>query len=294
MSSISPYFRVFRPHQWLKNGLIFLPVLAAHQFDGMTLWKALLAFFAFSFVASSVYVLNDLSDIEADRAHPRKKNRPFASGAISPKMGPILIGIPLLSGAAIALYLGRDFVLVMGLYYLVTVAYSFGLKRKIVADICILAGLYTLRIIAGGAATQIPLTVWLLAFSVFFFLSLAAVKRQAELVDGVKRGEIKASGRGYVTDDLAIISMMAIASGYLSVLVFALYLDTPAVSQLYDSATLLWGICLVLLYWISRIVMITHRGRMHDDPIVFAVKDPISLISFATVIGIALFSTVAW
>lgn len=182
--------------------------------------------------------------------------------------------------------------LVMLGYYAATTTYSLYLKRKIIVDICTLAGLYTVRIVAGGIATGIPLSVWLLAFSIFFFFSLAAVKRQAELVGGVARGELKASGRGYHVDDLPIVAQMAIASGYVSVLVMALYLNSPAVRDLYSTPEAFWGICLVLLYWISRMVMVTHRGGMHDDPIVYAVKDRISLICFVLVAGFAIWGAV--
>lgn len=294
MALYSPYLYVMRPHQWLKNALIFLPLLAAQQFDAATILNALLAFVAFSLIASSVYVLNDLVDVEADRAHPRKRNRPFASGAIPTAHGVVLAAVPLAVGTTLATLLGTKFVVVLAGYYATTLAYSFALKRRLVIDICVLAVLYTFRIIAGGAATGIPLSVWLLAFSVFFFLSLAAVKRQAELVDGISRGNVKAIGRGYTTDDLPIVSMMSISAAYVSVLVMALYLNSPAVSQLYATPPLLWGICLVLLYWLSRMVMVTHRGQMHDDPIVYAVKDKVSLLCFAIILVIAAAGARPW
>lgn len=273
---MSPYLRLLRPHQWLKNTLILLPIMAAQRFDADTLWQALSAFVAFSLIASSVYVLNDLVDVESDRAHPRKKERPFASGAIPTTQGWWLALLPLLLGAVLSFGLGWKFLGVLAGYYVTTLAYSFWLKRQLVIDICVLAGLYTFRIIAGAVATDTPLTFWLLAFSVFFFLSLAAVKRQAELVDGIERGNIQASGRGYVTDDLPIVANMVLASGYVSVLIMALYITSPDVKQFYATPTLLWGICLVLLYWLSRMAMVTHRGKMHDDPIVFAIKDRVS------------------
>jgi len=294
MRLVLPYVSILRPHQWLKNTLVILPVLAAHQFDPATLSKALLAFIAFSLVASSVYVLNDFADVEADRVHPRKCKRPFASGTIPTSQVWLLGFVPLLGGGTVAVLLGTEFVLVLSGYYLVTLAYSFFLKRRIVIDICVLAGLYTFRIIAGGAATSITLSVWLLAFSVFFFLSLAAVKRQAELMDSQTYGNLNPQGRGYATADLPIVANMAISSGYVSVLVMALYLNSPTVSKLYTTPTLLWGICLVLLYWISRMVMITHRGRMHDDPIIFAIKDKVSLVCLAIIFAIALSGIIQW
>ena len=173
-------------------------------------------------------------------------------------------------------------------YYIITMAYSLDLKRRTIVDICTLAGLYTLRIAAGGAATSLVLSVWLLAFSIFFFLALAAVKRQAELVDSAKRGKLEASGRGYMVGDLPLISQVAISAGYVSVLVMALYVNSPTVIKLYSYPVALWGVCLILLYWITRIVMITHRGHMDDDPVVFAAKDRISQWCFLVILACAL------
>ncbi len=286
--SISPYIEALRPHQWLKNALVFLPMLAAHQFAGPTILASLLAFVCFSLVASSVYLLNDLLDLAADRAHPRKCNRPFASGRIPIAHGTFMAGGLMTLGAALAVVIGWDFLLVMAGYFLLTAAYSLYLKRRTVIDICVLAGLYTVRIIAGGVATDLPLSVWLLAFSVFFFLSLAAVKRQAELIDSAERGNLTASGRGYHVDDLPIISMIAIGAGYCSVLVMILYVNSPAVVKLYAHPEALWGVCAVLLYWISRTVMVTHRGGMHDDPVVYAAKDRISLVCLVIILAFVL------
>jgi 4-hydroxybenzoate polyprenyltransferase/phosphoserine phosphatase len=274
--SVKPYIKALRPHQWLKNVLVFLPMLAAHQLDGATFMLSLLAFACFSLVASSVYVLNDLLDLAADRAHPRKKNRPFAAGTIPIARGTWMTGGLLVAGTALAVSISPAFLLTITAYYLLTMAYSLNLKRRIVIDICVLAGLYTTRIIAGGVATGIPLSVWLLAFSVFFFLSLAAVKRQAELIDTASRGKLNASGRGYHVDDLPIMSMIAIGAGYVAVLVMILYVNSPAVRELYVHPEALWGVCAVLLYWITRTVMVAHRGSMHDDPVVYAAKDRIS------------------
>lgn len=286
--SVNPYIKALRPHQWLKNILVFLPMLAAHQLDGPTILPSLLAFLCFSLVASSVYVLNDLLDLSADRAHPRKRNRPFASGSIPIAHGTWMAAGLILLGTALAALIGFEFFVVMASYYFLTTAYSLHLKRQIVVDICVLAGLYTLRIIAGGVATGITLSVWLLAFSVFFFLSLAAVKRQAELIDSAERGNLKASGRGYHVDDLQIISMIAISAGYVSVLVMTLYVNSPAVVDLYPNPEALWGVCAVLLYWITRTVMVTHRGKMHDDPVVYAAKDRVSQVCFLIMIAFVL------
>ena len=291
--SLRPYLKALRPHQWLKNVLVFLPMLAAHQLDGATAVLAVLAFVCFSLVASGVYVLNDLLDLAADRAHPRKKNRPFASGSIPIAQGTWMAGGLLALGGLIALALGPAFLLVMGAYFLLTTAYSLHLKRRVVIDICVLAGLYTMRIVAGGVATGIPLSVWLLAFSVFFFLSLAAVKRQAELIDTAERGNPEAAGRGYHVDDLPIISMIAIGAGYVSVLVMALYVNSPDVAELYGRPEALWGVCIVLLYWITQTVMVAHRGKMHDDPVVYAAKDRGSQICLLVILAFVLGGAVA-
>ncbi len=286
--AVTPYLKALRPHQWLKNVLVFLPMLAAHRFDGQTLLLSLLAFVSFSLVASSVYVLNDLLDLAADRAHPRKKARPFAAGRIPIAHGTWMVAGLLVTGGLLAIGIGAEFLLAMAGYFLLTAAYSLHLKRRIVIDICVLAGLYTLRIVAGGVATGIELSVWLLAFSVFFFLSLAAVKRQAELIDSAERGNLQPDGRGYRVADLPIISMIAIAGGYVSVLVMGLYVNSPAVVGLYARPEALWGVGAVLLYWITRTVMVAHRGHMHDDPVVYAAKDPISQMCLAIIVALFL------
>ncbi|QIE54079.1 UbiA family prenyltransferase [Pikeienuella piscinae] len=271
------YLKAMRPHQWLKNMLVFLPPIAAHDFTPATWFAALAAFVSFSLVASSVYLLNDLLDLQADRAHPRKRERPLASGRLPLSRGTMAAALLLLAGIVVAFLPGRwEFLAAMFAYYVLTTAYSLALKRRLVIDICTLAGLYTLRIIAGAAATGIPLSEWLLGFSVFFFLSLAAVKRQAELVDTIASGREGAAGRAYRGDDLPIVSTMAIAAGYGSVLLLALYLNSPVVRTLYAQPLLLWGVLPVLLYWVSRMAMRAHRGQMDDDPIVFAVRDRVS------------------
>ena len=281
------YMKALRPHQWLKNILVFLPMFLAHELTGVAFVQSLFAFIAFSLVASSVYLLNDLLDLAADRDHPRKCKRPFAAGTVPIGHGTGLAGGLLAVGFIISFILGPIFTLVMICYYAMTTGYSLYFKRRMVIDICVLAGLYTIRMVAGGAATGIGLSVWLLAFAIFLFFSLAAVKRQAELVDNIKAGKLGATGRGYHVDDVSIISQMALASGYISVMVLALYMNSPGVTLLYSSPPVLWGICLVLLFWISWIVMTTHRGDMHDDPIVFAVKDRISRICGMLCVGFA-------
>jgi 4-hydroxybenzoate polyprenyltransferase len=272
------YALALRPHQWLKNLLVFVPVLAAHDLSLQAFLLGLLTFLSFSLVASGVYVLNDLLDLQADRAHPRKRERPFASGRLPLNhgfwMGPGL----LVFGSIIAVVVGYELLILLGAYFVATTAYSLALKRRAVIDIITLALLYTLRIIAGAAATGIPLSVWLLAFSLFLFVALAAVKRQAELVDNAAHGRLAAAGRGYTIDDTPIISMIGISAGYVAVLVLALYVNSPEILILYRYPPLLWGVCVIVLFWITHIVLVTHRGGMDDDPLVFAVRDRTSLV----------------
>lgn len=279
--------KALRPHQWVKNALIFLPVAAAHTF-GLTTWLlALAAFAAFSLIASSVYLVNDLLDLSADRIHPRKRSRPFASGGVPLELGLPVTLVLLALGGAIALWLGPAFFIVMLIYYAATTAYSLALKRRPIIDICVLAGLYTIRIVAGGVATATPLSGWLITFSLFLFFSLAAVKRQAELVDAVKGDKLAISGRGYRADDLSFVAQMSTASGYVSVLVMTLYVSSDAVTKLYPHPQALWAISPVLLFWVSRMGFKAHRGQMHDDPVVFAVKDRWSLLCGALIVAIA-------
>lgn len=284
---IHDHIRALRPHQWLKNLLLFLPILAAHITAAEVWQDVTLGFIAFSLTASSVYCLNDLLDLEADRAHPRKRRRPFASGDV-PALHGVWMGASLLvAGFWLAWAVSPLLFGVLTVYFGATLLYSFVLKRELVIDICVLAGLYTLRVIAGSAAADLQLSPWMLALSVFLFLALAAMKRQTELVDLARSGRSESSGRAYRAEDLNVVTMMAIAAGYTAVLVLALYIYSPAVQQLYASPLLLWGAPPILLYWISRLVMIAHRGGMNDDPVLFAVKDRISVASAAGMLAFA-------
>lgn len=285
--------KALRPHQWAKNVLVFLAIAGAHKLlDPDLLLRALGAFVAFSLVASSVYLVNDLLDLSADRAHARKRKRPFASGAAAIELGLPVTVLLLLAGFAIAALLGPLFLLTLGIYFITTTAYSLSLKRYPIIDICVLAGLYTIRVVAGGVATGLPISVWLAAFSLFIFFSLAAVKRQAELVDAVKAGKLQIVGRGYHPDDLELVSQMATASGLVSVLVITLYLSSDAVTEIYARPEALWGVTPVLLFWISRVIFKAHRGEMHDDPIVFAAKDKVSMICGVLMFGFVMAATI--
>jgi 4-hydroxybenzoate polyprenyltransferase len=287
--AIATWVRALRAHQWVKNVLLFVPLLAAHRFTDLPAWgAAALAFLAFSLCASAVYLLNDLLDLPADRHHPRKRHRPLAAGTLPLLQGLIAIPLLLLLAAALAMLLPAAFGISLACYFAITLAYSLYLKRIAVADTMTLAALYTLRIIAGAFALGPMLSFWLLAFSMFLFLSLAMIKRHAELTVMRSEGRGAAAGRGYVVDDLAMIATLGGASGYLSVLVLALYINSEASQKLYAQPVLLWLLCPLLLYWISRAWMITHRGAMHDDPIVFAFRDRTSLLIGALGLAVVL------
>ncbi|WP_191487447.1 UbiA family prenyltransferase [Pseudomonas sp. FEN] len=272
--------KALRIHQWVKNALIFVPLLAAHQLGNLSLlWKGVLAFLLFGLCASGVYILNDLLDLGDDRRHPTKHRRPFASGELSIQSGlvafPILLAIAF--GGAIWLLPGQ-FSTVLVIYYLLTLGYSLALKRVMALDVVALALLYTLRIVAGSVVFGLELTVWILAFSMFMFLSLALVKRYSELSVALSKGNEGAiSGRDYFTVDLEMLSSMGTASGYLSVLVLVLYIHDGGTLSLYSHPQFIWLACPLLLFWITRIWILTHRGLMNEDPVVFALHDYISL-----------------
>ena len=291
----SAWRKVLRLHQWLKNALLFVPLLAAHQLTNTEAWLALtLAFFSFSLCASSVYIVNDLLDLESDRQHPRKCKRPFAAGLVPVSVGVALAPLLLLASFGLAQQVGGHFMSWLVFYFVLTCAYSWGLKRLMLVDCLTLAMLYTLRIVAGAAAISMSLSFWLLAFSVFLFLSLAFVKRYAELEVQLLSGKQKTHGRGYFTLDAPLLQTMGMTSGYAAILVLAFYLNSDAVTKLYKMPELIWAAVPIMLFWISWMWMKAHRGEMHDDPLVFAVKDKASLLAglaFAVVLALG---TVGW
>lgn len=280
-----------RVYQWVKNLLIFVPLLASHRFtEPNALIAEGIAFVAFCCCASSVYLLNDMLDLDADRRHARKRNRPLASGELSLTFAIFLtIGL-VIAAASLAVFLPPAFQIVMVCYFVTTLAYSFFLKRMMLVDVFALAALYTTRIVAGGAAFSIPLSDWLIMFSVTIFLSLAMVKRYTELDALLRDGDkVSAAGRGYITQDMGILRSFGTASGYVAVLVLALYMNSSDVRTLYRHPQALWLLFGLLLYWISRVWMLAFRGQMHDDPIVFAIKNRLSLL----VIGLCVVTVVA-
>jgi 4-hydroxybenzoate polyprenyltransferase len=270
--------RAMRPHQWIKNILVFLPLILAHhagQFDKLLL--AFLAYVTFSLSASAIYILNDLMDVEADRRHRSKKNRPFASGRLPLAYGPALLAVLLIVAFAISLSsLPLKFALMLLGYVLISCAYSLHLKRRLLIDVFCLSSLYTWRILAGGVAVSVPVTPWLLALSIFLFTSLAFAKRCTELQLLRAGDKTFAEGRSYYTDDIEVIYSVGPASGYLSVLVLSLYINSEQVTRLYAHPFMLWLVCPILLYWITRLWFFVRRGALHDDPILFAIRDRVS------------------
>ena len=276
--SVGGLLRVMRPYQWVKNLLLALPLFMSHQADADKALHVALAIAAFSLCASSAYVLNDLRDADDDKHHPVKKNRPFASGQLSRGAGFVLSAV--LLGLAFALsgpLLPGKFTAMLGAYVVTTLAYSFWLKRKMLVDVFVLAGLYTLRVLAGGAAVAIVVTPWLLAFCIFFFLSLAFAKRYAELrrVEALEEKTVR--GRGYQVEDLAILESVGPASGYMAVLVLALYVNSDLAVKLYERPFLLWLVCPLILYWLTRVWFLARRGVLSEDPLLFSLKDKTSL-----------------
>lgn len=286
------YLKAMRVHQWLKNLLVFVPLVLAHQLlAGTLLLQAAVALLAFSLCASSVYLLNDLLDLPADRAHPTKRLRPFAAGDLPIPAGLALMGGLLAGALALSLLLPPAFLGLLALYYATTLGYSLRLKQEALLDVLALAGLYTLRILAGAAAVSVEPSFWLLAFSLFFFLSLALVKRVSELILMQGAGKRGSAGRGYEARDLDTLSQLGTAGGYLAVLVLALYISSDEVRALYDHPEAIWVLCPILLYWISRVWLLARRGELHEDPVVFAIEDRVShllALACALVLGIAL------
>ena len=268
------WLRAMRISQWPKNSLIFVPMLLAHVFlQKERLIAAAIAFLSFSFAASATYILNDLLDMEADRRHPQKRQRPFAAGELSGKAGAAL-GVCLLAvAAALTRFEPVGFALCLGLYFVTTLAYSFVLKRMVLVDVLTLAGLYTVRLLAGAKATEVPLSPWFQTFSLFFFLSLAIVKRYGELHNLRESGATPNNGRGYRVADIEQLRSFGTASGYASVVVFSLYINNPEIEKLYRHPHWLWLMAPLLIYWISRIWLMAHRGELDEDPVVFALTD---------------------
>lgn len=282
--SLATLAKAMRLHQWAKNALVFIPLLAAHHlFDVTRLLDTVLGFIAFGCCASFSYLVNDLGDLDADRRHHSKHRRPFASGALDIRVGLALALLLLVCTVLLSLPLSSAFVFTLLSYFVITNLYTFRLKYIAALDVAILAGLYTMRIIAGGFAANADLSFWLLAFSCFIFFSLAIVKRVSELlaVQADSTSSAPVACRGYFTSDTPILIGLGTASALMSVLVLALYINSPNIMELYVSPRYLWLVCPVIALWLARIWIITGRGQMHDDPVVFALRDRVSWLLFA-------------
>ncbi len=277
-SMVKSAIKLIRPHQWLKNFLIFIPMLLAFKIDNWSFWSnAFLAFLCFSLMASLVYVINDCLDIENDRRHPKKCKRPLASGQLTIKSA-IFIAILLLFFSVIPAITLADsltlFYMLVG-YFTLTSLYTFCFKKMVILDVLILAGLFTYRIVTGGVVLGIEVTPWLLAFSMFLFSSLAMAKRWIDLIDLQSSGKLESSGRGYQVDDRSVLLHMGSASAMCTVLVFSLFInekcnETPLT---YMHPNFLWLLCPLLMYWLMRIWFLASRGHVHEDPVMFAAKD---------------------
>ena len=278
--------KALRPHQWAKNILVFLGLIAGHRFDLPSIAGACLAFVAFSAAASSAYIINDLLDLPGDRVHPRKSRRPFAAGTASITDGIVLAAVLMALAIGLSLLLPGRFVAILGIYVGMTLAYSLALKRRVIVDVIVLGGLYTLRVFAGLAAITSQTSQWLLMFSLFLFLCLAVVKRCTELIHRRNAGKAGAVGRGYRVEDLTVLFPMASAAGYGAVFVFTLYMASPQVATLYAHPNRLWLIAPLLLYWVSRVLVLANRDALHDDPVLFAITDRISWLVAAGVVAV--------
>ena len=283
ISKARPWVSLLRVHHWAKNGLVFVPLVTAQRFDLLAFGQAIGAFMAFSLAASAVYILNDIVDLDADRQHPSKKFRPLAAGVV-PIRAALTLVPPLLAAALyIAATVSAALAAVLLAYLALTTAYTFLLKRKMLVDVLTLASLYTMRVGAGAVAISVPMSEWLLAFSMFIFTALALTKRYVELATRIDKNLSDAANRNYRKSDLDIVAALAAAAGYNAVTVFALYISSDAVRPHYRHPEALWLICLILMYWLGRALLLAHRRLMNDDPIVFALRDWKSYIALALI-----------
>jgi 4-hydroxybenzoate polyprenyltransferase len=283
--------RALRPYQWLKNTLVFLPFLLAHEIGSAEKWvAALLAFAAFSLCASAGYVVNDILDRAQDRRHPQRSRRPIASGAV-PLGTALWLPAPLATLAAVCcLFLPPAYSLALAVYLTLTVVYSAAAKKLVMADVILLAGLYLLRLMAGSVATQNVVSHWLLGFALALFLSLALSKRVSELIAWRAIACDQAPGRGYRAEDAPVLEMMAVASGFLACLIMVFYIQSPEILRLYRRPEYLWVGVVALLYWLGRLFLYAHRGESPDDPLLFALQDRTTLLMLAAAAGLALFA----
>lgn len=287
-SRLALWARAIRVHQWVKNVLLFVPVLTAFAFNLTALGHTLLAFLAFSLTASATYIGNDLWDLASDRAHRRKRHRPFASGALAAHHGVAAAILLMGAGVALGALVSKAFLGMLLGYVVVTTAYSWTLKRYVILDALTLALLYTWRVVAGAVAIGVAMSTWLLAFSMFLFVSLALIKRCAELVALQQEGRTETRGRNYGVQDLVVLWPLGVGSGLAAVVVFGLFIGAPETASRFANPSWLWGTALALTYWLARLWVKTARGVMHDDPIVFALRDRGSRLTVLAMVAIAL------
>lgn len=286
---LATWMSALRVHQWIKNVLLFVPLLTTFSFMEMSkLLTMTVAFLSFSFAASATYVVNDLWDLDSDRAHPRKRSRPFASARLAIGHGLVVAGFALVLAMALAMSVSKDFFLMLLLYLVLTSSYSWVLKQQVLIDVLMLSILYTLRILAGSVALGLITSTWLLAFSAFVFLSLALVKRCAELVTLGQKGVVHTRGRDYRVSDLAVLWPLGVGAALSSVVVFGLFISAPETQARYATPSLLWLAAIGLVYWLARLWIKTSRGEMHDDPLVYAIKDRGSRITVLAIVLTAL------
>ena len=279
-------FKIMRPHQWVKNVLVFTPLLMSHNFDFNNLILSLKAFIIFSLIASSIYVINDIVDLKSDQNHPFKKYRPLAAKLITVNHCKILILILLALVTVLLLNVNKEFIMIIISYFILSNFYTFFFKKIIIIDLLILSLLYTSRILGGSYIADTSTSLSLLLFSVFFFISLAAVKRLTELVNIVRFKKKKIHGREYTIKHKKMIYWIAILTGWISILVLIFHINSPVVIKQYSFPDILWIICFVMLFWISRIIYVSNKGQIKDDPIVYAISDKISYLCLVIILFI--------
>jgi 4-hydroxybenzoate polyprenyltransferase len=289
---VQSIWRALRVHQWAKNVLIFLPLILAHALNMGVVLQSVLAFLSFSLVASSTYIVNDVLDLAADRVHPRKRRRPFAAGDLSVIGGFCVAVLLFAAGVIISIPMAPRFTSWLLVYCVVTLAYSLYFKRVVIVDVIILSALYTLRILAGAAAARVPISDWMAGFSIFFFFSLALVKRFSELENLRARGVAPSNGRGYLVHDMEQLRAFGTGSAFASIVVFTLYINNPDVRNLYHHPQRLWLLTPLLIWWMSRVWLRASRGQMNEDPVIFALTDRASLLAGVAIFLIALSASI--
>jgi 4-hydroxybenzoate polyprenyltransferase len=291
-SALRAWLKQLRVHQYLKNALVLVPAITAHKLTYETLSVSVLALICFSLSASAVYILNDLSDLEADRAHPTKRRRPLAAGQIKPVSAALATPFLLAASGIIALHISTGFLIVVSSYVLMTTAYTFFIKKKLFADVVLLGMLYMVRVIGGAVAISVPVSEWLLYFSMFVFTSLALVKRLVELHTYSEQGKHSAPSRGYYINDIGPITALAAACAMNGVTIFLLYVSSTSVRSLYANPTTLYLVCPILIFWFGRIILLAGRHVLHDDPLVFAAKDWVSWTAALATAAILLLASI--